>query len=310
MLKKMNLFGRAAVAGFFGLFLMCAGGAAVKAQPSSSSGAPSAKHERTWIEYDVTENGVRGMRIHNKFTVYGMKNVASYLAIYFEDSSGTRLRDKNQKVYSTSGEVAIYKELTIGYDPGIFSDVAVFMPYDELDITAGGKYTLNMDIKLIYKAGGLIQQMTSYPFEYTKPNAVTSPTTTSSSETQINKVWMDYDVTENGRRGMMIHVAFKLYGLKDVDSYLAIYVADEKGDRFKSSNNDFSSVDGELALFKSLKPGYELSVYDDSKLFLPYDEIPVGNGEHNLKLDIDVIRQNGDLVKHLDFKPFVFTRKR
>lgn len=307
MLNKMNLLGRLLIAGLFGLLMMSA---AVKAQPSSSySSAPSAKHERTWVEYDVTENDVKGMRIHNKFTVYGMKNLPSYLAIYFEDGNGKRLPDSNKKFYSTNGEVAIYKELSIGYDPGVFNDVAVFMPYSEFDITAGGKYTLTMDIKLIYKAGGLIQQMTTYPFEYTKPNPVTAPTT-SNSETQITKVWMDYDVTENGRRGMMIHVAFKVYGLKDVASYLAIYVADEKGDRFKSSNNEFSSVDGELALFKTLKPGYELSVYDDSKLFLPYDEIPVGNGEHNLKLDIDVIRQNGDLVKHLDFKPFVFTRKR
>lgn len=305
MLNKMNLFGRSLLAGLFALFLMVAGGAAVKAQPASSS-SPSAKFDSTWVDYDVTESGQKGMRIHNKFTVYGMKNLPSYLAIYFETSDGTRLRDKNKKIYSTTGEVAIYKELSVGYDPGVFNDVSVFMPYDELDLP-GGKYNLRMDIDLIYKAGGLIQHMNFHAFEFTQPDATTP---TSSQEAQVNKVWIDYDITQNGRRGMMIHVDFKVYGLKGVDSYLAIYVSDEKGNRFKNSNSDFSSVDGELALFKSLKPGYEPTVYEDSKLFLPYDEIPVGNGEHNLKLDIDLIYQNGDLFKHLDFKPFVFTRKR
>lgn len=306
MLNKMNLFGRMVIAGLFGLVLMGAGGAAtVKAQTPSE---PSVKFDRIWVDFDITENGVKGMRIHNKFTVYGMKNVPSYVAVYFEDSTGTRLRDKNKKIYSTSGEVAVYRELSIGYDPGVYNDVSVFMPYEELDITSPGKYSLKMDVDLIYKAGGLVQHMTFYEFDFTQPAASIPPV--SSKEATVNKIWIEYDVTQNGRRGLLVHADFKVYGLKGVSSYVAMYVQRENGDSLRSDSENYSSVKGELAIFKSLKPGYEPTIYEDAQLFLPYDEIPLGNGEFNLKLDIDLIYENGDLFKHLDFKPFVFTRKR
>jgi hypothetical protein len=308
MLKKLELFGRMTVFGLFGLLFVGAGGATIMAQPASaSSTAPSAKFDRVWVDYDVKENGVNGMRIHAKFTVYGMKNVPSYIAIYFEDINGVRLRDKNKKIYSSANEVAIYKALDIGYDPGVFDDVSVFMPYEELELAAG-KYALRMDIDLIYKAGGLIQHLTFENFSFTQPEAVTSPTTT--NEATVNKIWIEYDVTENGRKGMRVHADFKVYGLKGIDSYIAIYIQRENGDALKSNSTGYSSVDGTLALFKVLKPGFEPTLYEDAQLFLPYDEIPVGNGEFNLKLDIDLIYKNGDLFKHLDFKPFVFRRQR
>lgn len=296
----MNLFVQTAI---FGLIALLLTSAAVQAQPARNT-APSAKHDRTWIDYDVTEGGVRGMRIHNKFTVYGMKNVPSYLAIYFEYDNGTRLRDKNKKFYSTSGEVAVYKELSIGFDPGVFDDVSVFMPYEEFDLP-GGKYSLNMSIDVIYKAGGLVQHLVDYPFDYTKP-----VNTTTNYEASVKKIWIEYDVTENGQKGMRVHADFTVYGLKGIESYVAIYIQHENGDDIYSDSQDYSSVDGKLAIFKGLKPGFEPTVYNDAKLFLPYSEIPLGNGKFDLRLDIDLIYKNGDLFKHLDFKPFVFTRGR
>ena len=36
---------------------------------------PSASFDSIWVDYDVTENGVYGMRIHLNFSTYGMKDV-------------------------------------------------------------------------------------------------------------------------------------------------------------------------------------------------------------------------------------------
>jgi hypothetical protein len=54
-----------------------------------------------------------------------------------------------------------------GYDPAEYADYKVFMPYAEFDLP-DGKYDLTMDIKLIYKAGGLIQMLTSHDFVYSQ----------------------------------------------------------------------------------------------------------------------------------------------
>lgn len=311
--KKLNWFNRLMVSGLLGLLVMTALNATVKAQPRSTS---SGKLDRIWVDYDVTEGGKKGMRIHTKFTVYGMKNVASYLAIYFETSDGKRLKDNNKKFYSTSGEVAVYKELQIDYDPGVYSDLVVFMPYSELDLSPG-EYDLRMDVDLIYKSGGLIQHLTFESFVYTAPDteeefeAPLPPTSGNTGETKatVEKVWVDYDITENGRRGMRIHVNFTVRGLKGVESYLAIYFERKNGDKLLNSNASYSSKNGQLAVFKSLKPGYEPTVYEDAQLFLPYEEIKIGKGVFDMKMDIDLIYKNGDLFQHLDFHDFVFRRQ-
>ena len=51
-------------------------------------GKPSAAFKQIWVDYGVTEGGVLGMRIQVKFTAYRMKNLNSYLAIYFTDDAG------------------------------------------------------------------------------------------------------------------------------------------------------------------------------------------------------------------------------
>lgn len=132
---------------------------------SANSSEPNGEFYRTWIDYNVTENNQKGMRIHTKFTANNMKGVDSYLAIYFETRDGVRLKDKNKKLYSTDGSVAVYRALKPGYDVATFDDLDVFIPYDELDLKPGD-YKLRMDIDLIYKPGGLIQHLSFYNFDY------------------------------------------------------------------------------------------------------------------------------------------------
>ena len=70
--------------------------------------------------------------------------------------------------------MAVYRSIKPQYDPAIYGDLDVFMPYSELHLDAG-EYDLAMNIKLIYKAGGLISKLTKYCFEYTKPGSTTTP---------------------------------------------------------------------------------------------------------------------------------------
>src|SRR5262249_13224714 len=102
---------------------------------------PHATFSKQWIDYDVTEDGSKGMRIHVKFSVYEMKDMESYLAVYYADGKGERLKDKNQKFNSASGEVAVYKKLNPCCNETDYDDLQLFMPYDELDLDAG-KYDL------------------------------------------------------------------------------------------------------------------------------------------------------------------------
>lgn len=262
--------------------------------------APRADFDSIWVDYDIKEEGVLGMRIHVKFTTHEMKDMDAYLAIYYEfnDEMAGILKDKNDKYNSTVGDVAVYKAIKPAYEPAVYEDLSVFMPYEELDLEPG-VYDLTMDVRLIYKAGGILQDLTYYDFEYTKPGSPADAESEHEADATFEKLWVDYDVTEDGKLGMRIHTKFSLTNLKDVDCYLGIYFEKKNGEKIEGLNADFRSKNGQLAVYKSLKPAYDDAVYKDVKVFMPYSEINTGKGKFDIKLDADIILKNGDMVKHL-----------
>ena len=271
----------------------------------TTNGSPSALFKDLWIDYGVTEGGQLGMRIHVKFTVYKMKNLPSYLAIYFEDEDGVTLKDKNDKFTSSSGDVAVYKELSIPYDPGEYNDLTVFMPYAEFDLP-DGNWDLKIDAKIIYKAGGLISQLTTKEFNYKKGDTVTK--NPDAVTAKVVRVWADYNIKEGGVLGMRVHVNFEVTGLKGVDSLVTGRIQKPNGDYLMNSTSDYSNDAGQFLTSFSMKPGFDTTVYADADLFLPYNEIKISKGAWNLKVDIDLNYADGDIIKHLAFHEFKFTQ--
>ncbi len=308
VLNTMNKMNRIALPVFAGLLIFVASNALAASNHSAlnenSSFKPSAVFKDIWVDYDVSEAGQNGMRIHVKFTVNGMKNLDSYLAIYFETSDGVRLKDNNNKFNSTSDEVAVYKSMKPAYDPADYNDLSVFMPYDELDLS-DGDWDLRMDVDLIYKAGGLIQHLTYKEFNYKQGDDDPVETTKTGKS---NRIWVDYNVNQNGRKGMVVHFNFEVTGLKAVDSMLAVRIRNERGDYLESASAGFANDAGDLEVTYQMKPGYETTVYEDATVFIPYSEIVLRSGVWNLNLDVDLRYENGDLIQHLDFYDFEFTR--
>jgi hypothetical protein len=279
----------------------------LSANNTNRSSGPSATFDKLWIDYDVYDNGVKGMKIHVKFTAYDMLNMDGYVAIYFQydDEIEDWLMDKNNSYKSTDGYVAVYRSIKPLYNPAVYNDLDVFMPYNELDLDPG-QYDLAMDVKLIYKAGGLISKLTTYYFEYTKPGS-----TTTAGGAPANKItatfkdlWVDYDVYENSQKGMRIHTKFSVENMKSVDGYLAFYFEKKDGERLKSTNTTYRSSSGQLAVYKLITPGYDKTDYNDIAVFIPYSEIQVPSGRNDLKIDADLIYKAGGMIQHLKYYDF------
>jgi hypothetical protein len=136
--------------------------------PIKSSTTGKAKFDKTWVDYNVTEDGEKGMRIHLKFEVTGMEGVDSYVMVYFQKSDGTDLRTGSSLYGSKDGRVAAKRALKPGYDVTVYKDLDVFMPYSELSLDSG-KYNLKMDIDLTDDDENLIQHLDFHEFQYEKP---------------------------------------------------------------------------------------------------------------------------------------------
>ena len=272
---------------------------------SKSALEPRVAFERAWVDYDVTEKGMLGMRIHAKFKAYELKGVDSWLKVRFTTGGENYLLDKNGKYYDTTDKekVAVFRKITPGFDVTVYEDLDVFMPYSELDLP-NGTYNLKMDIDLVYDDGGdLIGHMTFYDFEYSQ-----GKTTPTKASAVFKRMWVDYDVTQNGQKGMRIHVSFSAAGMKGVDGYLAVFFQRKGGEKLYTSNRTYRSKEGQTAVYWDFKPGYDPAVYDDVQVFIPYAVFNLGRGTHDLQMDVDIIYQNGDLLQHLELYDFVYSK--
>ena len=135
----------------------------------------------------------------------------------------------------------------------------------------------------------------------------TPSNTTDGATAELGRVWVDYNVTQGGEKGMLIHVKFTLRQMKQVDSYLAVYFEKDNGEKLYTNNKQYRSKDGQVAVFKPLKPAYDDTVYDDAQVFIPYEEFSLDSGKYNLKADIDVIYENGDMLQHMTYHDFQYT---
>jgi hypothetical protein len=124
----------------------------------------------------------------------------------------------------------------------------------------------------------------------------------------FTKQWVDYNITEKGRTGMRIHTTFSVSGIKGVDSFLALYFAKKDGTKLSSNNSEYRSKDGQVAIYRALKPNYDETVYNDLTVFIPYDEFNLTRGKYDLQIDSDVIYENGDTVGHLNFYDFEYEK--
>jgi hypothetical protein len=136
-----------------------------------------------------------------------------------------------------------------------------------------------------------------------------SPKSDSDAKTEFDRIWVDYNVTEKGRLGMRIHVDCSVKNMKGVSSYLALYFQQKNGTKLLTNTQGFRSKDGQVAVFKALKPAYDDAVYKDSQFFVPYEEFNLKRGKYDLQIDLDLIYESGDLVEHMTFYDFEYEKK-
>ncbi len=274
-------------------------------ETSAQNRKPYATFQRLWIDYNVTEGGQQGMRVHTAFTTYNMKGIPAYLTLHFQQRDGTALRDINGKFTSQTGLVAAYRELNPGYNPAEFEDEAIFMPYDELDLEPGN-YELRIDASIIYKQGGLVTRLTYHNFDYNDATSTKKPSAT------YDRIWADYNVKRNGLIGMVVHIKADVLDMKGKTGYIAFYFQKKSGTKLLTTNPTYRSDDinreGQVVSYFAITPGFDETTYEDASIFMPYDEFNLPRGSYELQIDVDLIDKDGELLQHMALHDFSYEK--
>ncbi len=133
---------------------------------------PVATYEGARIVHNVTVNGEKGMRVHANFKVrYGLDVPCMMIAyFYYDDDDNTPLKSGDANYRDKKGNVAATVNFTPAYDPAVYNDLQLFVPYEALNMESGEKYALKFYLALYDKEGGRFFGKSGwYKFNLTMP---------------------------------------------------------------------------------------------------------------------------------------------
>jgi len=120
---------------------------------------PEAVFESGRIVHNVTVDGEKGMRVHAKFRVNYGKGVSCRMIAYFfyDDTDNSPLvasSDAAYRAYRTNkGNVSASNRFTPAYDPAVYNDLQLFVPYNALNMESGDTYDLKFYLSLYDNEG-------------------------------------------------------------------------------------------------------------------------------------------------------------
>jgi hypothetical protein len=116
---------------------------------------PEATYQGARIVHNVTVGGVKGMRVHANFTVkYGYDVSCRLIAyFYYDDTDNTPLKSGNAKYRTKEGNVSASVNFKPAYDPAVYKDYQLFVPYDALNMESGDDYDLKFYLALYDNEG-------------------------------------------------------------------------------------------------------------------------------------------------------------
>lgn len=104
--------------------------------------------EKVWQEHNIYEDYEKFMKIHVNFTVNNLKGVRCYIAAYFSFEGGKIIGGCNDDFMMTNGQAVVDKCFTPSYDSARYTDLQLFMPYEELNLAEGYHHRCEFEIEI------------------------------------------------------------------------------------------------------------------------------------------------------------------
>jgi hypothetical protein len=108
------------------------------------------------------------------------------------------------------------------------------------------------------------------------------PTPISGATGTIQNITVEHNVKQSFQTGMRIHVSFTINNRQKIKCQMAAYFLSGNGTYLLDYNNRFSTVDGKVSIGSYFTPKYMTAQYEDYQLFMPYNELHLGQGQYTL----------------------------
>ena len=264
--------------------------------PTDNKTSLWSKLQNQSIEYNVTEDGKLGMRIKQNFLIYNAQNNKCIMSVYFYDADNSKpLIDRNGVKASADGKVAAFTYFTPGFSSTQFTDLTIFMPYDELEL-GSGSFRLKCYVALFDPNLKLIS---SGGYQYF----------TFSQGINVKELKLQSSFNDNTQQVEILPI-FTIENAKDVMCHAVGYFYDEKGLPLKDVDGKYVTRDGTISSTTDFKPGFERTIFNnnatDFKVLLPYSQLHLPKGYYTIKYKVVLFDNLWNRIQGSELFSFTF----
>ena len=109
---------------------------------------------------------------------------------------------------------------------------------------------------------------------------------------RILNVRVEYNQVQNRKKGMRIRTTFEVDRYKSKPGIICAYFYFESGKPLKDGNRQYYAANGNVAAGGWFRPGYVNTIYRDYAIFIPYSELHLAKGKHDLKFMVQVFNRS------------------
>lgn len=267
---------------------------------------PNGKINSVWTESAVVKGGALGLQIHLKFEVNNLKGFKVGAGAVFYKADGNELKDLNQSYTTTANQVYTGEDFEPSYVNSEYSDFVLFIPYEELHLEPG-----HHKLKLFtwLRAGDTVLARSQLvEFSVTAAELVEAKRVALLPRGKIESVRIDPNINYGGSRGMMIHFKLTFHNLKGIECQAVAFFYYANQEPLKGKGK-FADVGGTLiTVSDTFTPTLVAGYYEDLRLFMPYKEIRLPEGKHELKFFAAIQGKNSGYFTQSDWVSFSLTQ--
>ncbi len=269
-----------------------------KVYPENNSTTLWSKLQDLNIEYNVTELGRLGMKIKQDFLIYNAKDKKCIMAVYFYNADNDQaLKDHNGQYSSSGGYVAGYNYFTPAFPSAQFTDLSIFIPYDEFEL-GNGNFRLKCYVAIF---DNNLKQITSSGYQY-----FTFSQGANSTEVKVRTKFNDV------AQQIEIIPMFTIENAKGLNCRAVAYFYTSQGVPLKDYTSKYYTLEGTVASTVDFTPGYPTTLYNnnvtDFTIYLPYTELHLPRGFHRLEYRVVLYDDKWAKIVQSDLYTFNFTQ--
>lgn len=120
---------------------------------------PSAKVEKLWVDHNVMNGYLKGMKIHIKLEVSGMKGRTVKFCVFFykEDNTTKLVNMYGSHISSSTTDTSTYENC-------VWSDWWIFVPYTNIFSASNSNGRFSLDVEIQDMSGSLLTRKENYQF--------------------------------------------------------------------------------------------------------------------------------------------------